>query len=105
PVYVYFEVYHLAPDAEGKSSFVIEYTALLRKEEKSGAKKFFALFGGSAKPATTLAVERHADAPTSVEYLALNLSETGKGEFRLSIKVTDQQSGKQRDGFIDFELF
>ncbi|MGH7601523.1 MAG: GWxTD domain-containing protein, partial [bacterium] len=42
PVYVYFEVYHLAPDAEGKSSFVIEYTALLRKEEKSGAKKFFA---------------------------------------------------------------
>ncbi|MCI0694996.1 GWxTD domain-containing protein [candidate division KSB1 bacterium] len=105
PVYVYFEVYHLAPDAEGKSSFVVEYTALLRKEEKSGAKKFFALFGGSAKPATTLVVERHADTATSAEYLALDLGETGKGEFRLSIKVTDQQSGKQKEGFVDFALF
>lgn len=105
PVYVYFEVYHLAPDPEGKSSFVIEYTALLRKEEKSGAKKFFALFGGSAKPATTLAVERQADTTTSVEYLALNLGETGKGEFRLSIKVTDRQTGKQKEGFVDFALF
>jgi tetratricopeptide (TPR) repeat protein len=105
PVYVYFEVYHLAPDTEGKSSFVVEYTALLRKEEKSGAKKFLSLFGGSAKPATTLVVERHADTGTSAEYLALDLGETGKGEFRLSIKVMDGQSGKQKDGFVDFELF
>jgi len=105
PVYVYFEVYHLTPDAEGKTSFVIEYTALLRKEEKSGARKLFVLFGGNAKPATTLAVERQADTSTSVEYLALNLGETGKGEFRLSIKVTDRQTGTQKDGFVDFALF
>jgi tetratricopeptide (TPR) repeat protein len=105
PVYVYFEVYHLTPDAEGKSSFLIEYTTLLRKEEKSGAKKFFALFGGSAKPATTLVVERQADKPISVEYLALDLGETGKGEFRLSIKVTDRHSGKQKESFVDFALF
>jgi len=105
PVYVYFEVYHLIPDAEGKSLFVVEYTALLRKEEQSGAKKFFSLFGGSAKPATTLAVERQAGMATSVEYLALDLGATGKGEFRLSIKVTDRQTGKQKESFVDFELF
>jgi tetratricopeptide (TPR) repeat protein len=105
PVFVYFEVYYLAPDAEGKSSFVVEYTALLRKEEKSGAKKFLALFGGGTKPATTLLVERHADTATSVEYLALDLGETGKGEFRLSIKVTDRQSGQQKEGYVDFALF
>ncbi len=105
PVYVYFEIYHLTPDAEGKASFVIEYTALLRKEEKSGARKLFALFGGNAKPATTLAVERQADTTTSVEHLALNLGETGKGEFRLSIKVTDRQTGKQKESFVDFGLF
>lgn len=105
PVYVYFELYHLQSDAAGKSSFVVEYTTLLRKEEKSGAKKFFALFGGSAKPATTLVVERHADTTSSAEYLALDLGETGKGEFRLGIKVTDRQSGKQQESFVDFALF
>jgi tetratricopeptide (TPR) repeat protein len=105
PVYVYFEIYGLTPNAEGKSSFVIEYTTLLRKEKKAGAKKLFALFGSGAKPATTLTVERQADNTTSVEYLALDLGEAGKGEFRLSIKVTDRRSGKQKEGFVDFALF
>ncbi len=105
PVYVYFEIYHLTPDAEGKSSFVVEYTTLLRKEEKSGARKLFALFSGGEKPATTLIAERQAGSTTSVEYLALDLGETGKGEFRLSIKVTDRQTGKQKESFVDFALF
>jgi hypothetical protein len=105
PVHVYFEVYHLTPDAEGRASFVVEYTTLLRKEKKTGARKLFAMFDSGSKPATTLVTERQADATSSVEYLALDISSAGKGEFRLSIKVRDKNSGKQGEGFIDFELF
>ncbi len=105
PVYVYFEVYNLAPDAEGKSAFVVEYTTLLRKEKKSGAKKVFSMFGGNAKPSTTLVLEREAGATTSREYLALDLARAGKGDFRLSIKVKDKHSGRQSEGFIDLALF
>lgn len=105
PVYVYFEVYNLAPGAEGKFSFVVEYNTLLRKEKKTGAKKVFSILGSGSKPATTLAVERQAEASTSVEYLALDLERAGRGDFRLSIKVKDKNSGKQSDGYVDFTLF
>ncbi|MDZ7344579.1 MAG: GWxTD domain-containing protein, partial [candidate division KSB1 bacterium] len=93
PVYVYFEVYHLTPDSEGKSSFVVEYTTLLRQETQSGAKKLFAIFGSGVKPATTVITAREADRTTSAEYLALDLSSAGRGEFRLAIKVRDKNSG------------
>jgi tetratricopeptide (TPR) repeat protein len=105
PVYIYFELYNLTPDAEGKAAFVVEYTTLLRKEKKSGAKKVFSLFGGGAKPSTTLVMEREANATTSMEYLALDLARAGAGDFRLSIKVKEKNSGKQSEGFIDLTLF
>jgi tetratricopeptide (TPR) repeat protein len=105
PVYVYFEVYNLTPNSEGKSAFVVEYTTLLRKEKKSGAKKVFAVFGGNSKPATTLVLERETNTATSMEYLALDLDRAGKGDFRLSIKVKDKNSGKESEEFIDLALF
>ena len=105
PVYVYFEVYNLMADAAGKSSFTVEYTTLLRKEKKSGTKKVFSIFGGDSKPATTLVTEREVEATTSTEYVALDLERAGKGDFRLSIKIRDKNSGKQSDAFIDFALF
>jgi Tfp pilus assembly protein PilF len=105
PVYVYVEVYNLTPHAAGKSSFIIEYTTLLRKEKKSGTKKVFSIFGDKTKPSTTLSMEREAEGATSVEYLALDLNKAGVGDFRLSIKVKDKNSGKQCEGFIDLTLF
>lgn len=104
PVYIYFEIYNLKPDATGKSSFLVEYTTLLRKEKKSGAKKVFAAFGSKTKPSTTLALEREATGTTSVEYLALDLNKAGTGDFRLTIKVKDKNSGRQSEGFIDLTL-
>jgi len=105
PVYVYFEVYDLARHGEGKAAFVVEYTTLLRKEKKRGAQKMFSVFGGNAKPATTLILEREADSSASTEYLALDLDRAGSGDFRLRIKVKDKISGKQSEGYIDLALF
>jgi hypothetical protein len=104
PVYVYFEVYNLVPDAGGKSSFLVEYTTLLRKEKKRGTKKVFSILGSKTKPSTTLALEREANGPTSTEYLALDLNKAGAGDFRLSVRIKDKNSGKASEGFIDLTL-
>lgn len=104
PVYVYFEVYNLATDGGGKSSFQIEYTTLLRKEKKSATKKVFSILGSQNKPATTLSIEREATGTTAIEYLALDLNKTGAGDFRLSVAVKDQLSGKTSEGSIDLTL-
>jgi hypothetical protein len=50
-------------------------------------------------------MEREANETTSAEYLALDLNKAGAGDFRLSIKVTDKNSGMQSEGFIDLTLF
>jgi hypothetical protein len=105
PVYVYFEVYNLTPDAQGKFSFIAEYTVSLIKKKSTGVKKLFSAFRSDVKPATTLVVERQADDTTSVEYLALDLSRSGAGEFRLNVKVTDRYSKNQSEGFIGLMLF
>ena len=104
PVYVYFEVYNLATDGEGKASFQVEYTTLLRKEKKSNTKKVFSILGSKSKPATTLSIEREATGTTATEYLALDLNKAGTGEFRLSVKIKDQISGQKSEGFIDLTL-
>ena len=104
PVYIYFEVYNLTTDGEGKSSFQVEYTTLLRKEKKSNTKKVFSMLGSKSKPATTLAIEREAAGATAIEYLALDLNKAGAGEFRLSVTIKDQLSGKSSEGFIDLTL-
>ena len=104
PVYVYFEVYNLATDGEGKSSFQVEYTTLLRKEKKSASKKVFSILGSKSKPATTLFIEREAAGATAMEYLALDLNKAGAGEFRLNVKIKDKIAGKESEGFIDLTL-
>lgn len=104
PVYIYFEVYNLTPDEGGVTSFEVEYT-VSRRKRKRPIKKRLSIFGSNAKPATAVAVERTGDTPTSAEYLSLDLSRIGRGEFRLDIKVTDRRSGEQSEDSVDLVLF
>ena len=104
PVYVYFEVYNLTPDAEGTTAYVIEYTVSLQKK-KGTIQKLFSLFGNDAKPSTSVTVERRGDRPSSAEYLSLDLSRAGRGDFRLDVRVTDRRSGEESESSMDLVLF
>jgi tetratricopeptide (TPR) repeat protein len=87
PLYIYFEVYHLTRDVEGKTKFTIEYT--MSREQK---KRAFGLLGGGRKPAITSRLERQGNAAFSPEYLAIDASRLEKGEYRLAVKVIDAAS-------------
>lgn len=91
PLYVYFEVYHLTSNAEGKTNFMIEYT-MSREQKKGGVKRAFGLLGGDRKPAITARVERQGHAAFSPEYLAIDAGRLEKGEYRLTVKVVDTES-------------
>ncbi len=93
PLYIYFEVYHLTRDAEGRTNFTIEYT-MSREQKKRGVKSAFGLFGGDRKPAITSRLERQGNAAFSPEYLAIDASRLEKGEYRLAVKVIDAASKK-----------
>ena len=104
PVYVYFEIYNLARDAYGMTSFVVEYT-VSRPRKGRGDRRRFSIFGRGEKPATSVAVEGRGDSPTSVEYLSLDLGRAGHGEVRLNVRVTDRNSGLQAEEALDLVLF
>ena len=105
PMYVYFEVYNLTPDEFGTTSFVIEYTvAKIEKETKTVLEDLLRIFGSKDKPTTSVAIEHLGDTPDSAEYLALDLSNAGKGDFRLNVRVKDLHSGEEKQAFLDLEL-
>jgi len=105
PMYVYFEVYNLTPDAFGTTSFAIEYTvAKIQKETNTVLEDLLRIFGSKDKPTTSVEVEYLGDTPDSAEYLALDLSNAGKGDFRLNMRVKDLHSGEEKQAFLDLEL-
>ena len=53
---------------------------------------------------TMLAIERQTETPVSKEYVSLDLSRVGRGDFRLSIRVRDLNSGEDLERTMDLTL-
>ncbi len=93
PIYIYFEIYNLALNDEKESSFSIDYTMSFAGEKRA-AKKSLGLFGSKDKSSVSVRSDRNGHASFSYEYLALEVGNLEKGEYVLTVKVTDKQTGK-----------
>ena len=51
-----------------------------------------------------MAVERLGETPDSAEYLSLDLSKAGRGDFRLDVKVKDRNSGTEKESSVELVL-
>ena len=89
-VYVYFEVYNLTLNENEQSDFEVEYTVTKTESDKS----IFGLFGKKQETMLTFVTKRQAADTFSPEYIAIDVSNLGKGEYKLTVKVIDKQSGK-----------
>ena len=102
PVYVYFELYNLTPSESGLTSFEVEYT--LTQLRHKGIRKLLSIFGSGKKPTTAVSVERLGETRDSAEYLSLDLSRAGRGDFRLDIKVKDRNAGTEKETSLELVL-
>jgi GWxTD domain-containing protein len=102
PVNVYFELYNLTPSAGGTTAFEVEYT--LTRLKHKGIRKLLAIFGTGKQAATAVSVDRIGETPDSIEYLSLDLSRAGKGDFRLDIKVSDKHAGTEKEASVELTL-
>lgn len=100
PVHIYFEIYNLSRDSDGKTRFAIEYIV----EKKGGKKKFLGLFGGG-KSSISVKADRQGNASFSAEFLAIDVGKVDKGEARLTIRVTDKISGAIFERTNTFEIY
>lgn len=100
PVHLYFEIYNLHRDPEGKTAFTIEYTVA----KKDGKKKVFGLFGGG-KSSISVKTDRQGGEAFSAEFLAIDVEKLGKGEVVLTIRVTDKHTGVSVSNENSFSLY
>lgn len=91
PVQLYFEIYNLTLDREGKAKFAIEYTVQALKTKQGGLS---GIFGGGSKTKISLAFDREASAPDTFEQIGLDLSAAKPGEYELTVTVTDRANKK-----------
>lgn len=78
PLALYFEVYHLAPAADGQTYYTVAYEVARRGDD-----------------ARTAATTRYSgDPPTAREVIYLDLSTERVGDFTVTVRVTDETTGQ-----------
>jgi len=99
---IYFELYNLALDKQGRSKYAVEYT-VVRPKEDGGL--FFGLFGGDGQAETRTKVTHQGDSSREEEFVQIDLSEwkdLTEGDLSISVQVTDKVTGKKAQRSIAF---
>ena len=98
PIILYYEIYNLSRDANGKTKYEISYkaTSILRKE--NALKKFFHAIGGifGAGKAGTVesSYQREGDQATEKQYISLDVHKMPPGIIELAVSVKDLHTGQ-----------
>ena len=95
PQFIYFEIYNLVRNDQGKTNYSIEYSVTLEEIEARGVKKVLSLFGGGTKSTITATIDREGENEFSAEYFQLDASHIKAGEYELILKVKDHHSGRE----------
>ncbi len=89
PLFLYFELYGLTPDARGRTRYIVEY--ILRPQKPR--KKFLGLFGRDDRPVLRLK-SIHEDTRTDLsEHAELDVSRVNPGDYVLEVRITDSHAG------------
>lgn len=92
--YLYFEIYNLAADVEGRRRYSVEY-ALSRREKKG----FFAFLGGGAKgrlsPGVAATFERETRAADEVQWITVDTRDLPPDTYFIEARVKDLVSGAE----------
>lgn len=102
PLYLYFEVYNLAKDANGRTSYTIEYklTSVQIKRPLLAS-----IFGTRKKTSITVPSERTGKENWSPEHMALDVSELEGGKYNLQVTLKDHVSGTSVSRSVAVELY
>ncbi|MEO6462251.1 MAG: GWxTD domain-containing protein [Candidatus Eisenbacteria bacterium] len=103
PFGIYFEIYNLVSDANGRSRVAIEYTIRSSRKDR---RPFFLKVVNPRKNDPVVNVERSDEIPgrARFQYVSANLAAQAPGPYRIEVKATDEASGASATKGLDFEL-
>lgn len=100
PLFVYFELYHLALDEGDISRYRVRYT--LEPTEKEGG--VLGLFGRTP-PGLSVSATFEDTTPSPIVFSELDVTELPQGEYKLGVDVTDENSSLVLSREVTVELF
>ena len=103
PLALRFDIYHLSTDAEGRTQYTVEYE-VLRKADRGGFARFLR---GEDEERTAVASRFEGRLEHTEEYVLLDPNNWAKDEaqkVRVSVEVTDEQTGTQVSRAVEFDL-
>lgn len=103
PIYIYFEVYNLMPDAEGVSRYEVEAELTPRETGSRVGRAFSGLFGGGGAGVST-GVPISVESTDDGQYLILDAENLESGLYTLKVTITDQVAGQDVDMTKDLFL-
>lgn len=100
-VHIYFEIYNLIRDSQGKTAFTIEY--IVSKLDKKSSNPFDRR--KRDRSSVSFSANRQGDDEFSAEFLAIDVKKLKKGDVVLSIRITDKNSKQSVIKESQFVLF
>ncbi len=101
-VYAYFEVYNLGRNAEGRSSFAIEYELNCLTPQTSFLER---VFGLGRKSSITVRSPRQGNEDWSQEQVALDVHQLEPGQYTLHVRLTDLVRQSTASRSMKLELY
>lgn len=103
PLTVYYEIYNLTLNDEGKSSYQISYSIKMA-DNKDFFGKIKGVFSGKSEASTSSITTKEGKSTTEREYIGFDISELPTGVATLEIKVKDLNSAKESGSTINLTI-
>lgn len=104
PLTVYYEVYNLTLNNEGKSSYQISYSIKMAEGGQGFLKAITGVFGNKQEASTSSITTKEGKSTTEKEYIGFDISELPTGVATLEVKVKDLNSSKESSSVINLTI-
>ena len=104
PLTVYYEIYNLTLNNEGKSSYQISYSIKMAEGNQGFLKAITGVFGNKQEASTSSITTKEGKSTTEKEYIGFDISELPTGVATLEVKVKDLNSSKESSSFINLTI-
>lgn len=104
PLWIYYEIYNLTLNNEGKSAYQISYSIRMAEGQQSFISTVAGLFSSRRQSGTSTVTEKQGKSVNEKEYIAFDISELPTGIATLEVRVKDLNSGFETTSAINITI-
>ncbi|MBL7995532.1 GWxTD domain-containing protein [bacterium] len=104
PLTVYYEIYNLTLNNDGKSLYQISYSIKMSEGGQGFLKAITGVFGNKQEASTSSITTKEGKSTSEKEYIGFDISELPTGVATLEVKVKDLNSSKESSSVINLTI-